>query len=534
MRTKITVCLFLIVQVFSVYSQEFTWATSVSGSDTEIGVKMVKDSSGDIYIIGHSRSNPFIYEGISYPTNGNGGDAFFAKLDTNKELVWMKSMGGNDQIYFDKAIDIHIDTFGDIYLSVNSTGENFRYDGLLLSGIDSPGQYSGEAVLIKVNSNGDYIWHDSGTASSSLLGMTTDTNGNLYVTGYFARDITLGGVITLTNPSSGTTIDLLVAKYQPDGTILWAKNAGGTPHNTFAYGIDIEINPQSNEIIVLAKGDGDVYFDGVPMPVNNGSDEGNLLVSYGADGTQNWIKRILDDQDFGYGDCNSIGISSSGIIGVCGWTNGTTAEGLVGFYDNQGFVISEHTYPSGDDLLIHSIAFNEFGEVYLSGRCNDGAVLGISPGTVTLTDRTGFIVKMDTQQQVAWVTEFESYFESRVFYDNGSILYACTIGEDFIYNSGQDIIIPDSGDAVFAEMPDNTLGVDNYIAEPVSVYPNPTSGLLVIETNSLQHVKVYDIRGILLETSDNNEIDLSQYSRGVYLIKIITDKGTTVKKVILK
>jgi hypothetical protein len=522
------------MQVLTVQSQEFNWATHVSGDNYEYGVKIIKDSPGNTYIIGYTTGNPFEYEGVTYTTNGNG-DAFFAKLDINKEVVWMKSIGGNDSIYFDEALDIHIDPFENIYITFKSCGNNFTYDGQVLSGINSPGQYSGEAVLLKVNSNGDYIWHDSGTISSSFQGITTDANGNLYLTGYFKSTITLGGTITLTNPSSGTTTDLLVAKYQPDGTIVWAKNAGGIPHNTFAYGYDIEINPQSNELIVLGKGDGEVFFDGVPMPLNGSSDRGTILISYNLDGTQNWVKRVLDEQNPGYSRCISLAISSSGILGVCGRTPNTYSVGLVGFYNSDGSIVSEHTYPTTDLLRVYSITFNEFDDAYLSGFCKTDAILGMSPGTVSLSNTTGFIVKMDILQQVQWVMEFESsVFRNQVIYDQGKLMYAGRIDDNFIYNNGQDIIINNSGDALFGEVIDNALSVETFLAEDITVYPNPTSGLLVIKTNTLQHVEIYNISGILIETTNKNEIDLSQHSKGIYFVKIITSKCSALKKIILK
>ena len=78
------------------------------------------------------------------------------------------------------------------------------------------------------------------------------------------------------------------------------------------------------------------------------------------------------------------------------------------------------------------------------------------------------------------------------------------------------------------------LSVETYLEEAITVYPNPTSGLLLIESNILQQVEIYNISGILIETTDKNEIDLSQYSKGIYLVKIITNKGTALKKIILK
>ncbi len=532
MNIRVILYLSLILQTFIVQSQEFNWATNVSGKSFELGVKAISDDSGNTYITGYTTDNLFEYAGVNYATNGDGGDAFFAKFDSGKNLVWMKSIGGNDNIYYDEILDIHIDPFGDIYLTFKSCSNKFIYDGQVLRGINSPGQYGGEAVLLKINSNGDYLWHDSGNISSSFRAITTDTNGNLYLTGYFTSTITLGGTTTLTNPSPWTTKDLLIAKYQPNGNIVWAKNAGGMPHNTFAYGYDIEINPQSNEVIVLGKGDGEVYFDGVPMPVKENSDQGNIIVSYTMGGTLNWVKRVLDYNN-GYSYIESLAISPSGIIGVCGSTS-RSSSGLVGFYNSDGSIISEHNYPSSGRLRLHSIDFNEFNGVYLSGWCERGATIGVSPETVSISSTTGFILKMNTLHQVKWITEFEaSNFRNQISYNDNKISYAGRIDNNFIYNSGKDIITNNSGDALFGEITDKSLNTKKYSTKDFSVYPNPTSGHITIKTKTLQQVEIYNITGALIDITNKSEIDLSPYSKGIYLIKIITNQGIALKKIIL-
>src|SRR5690606_19535220 len=321
MQIKKILFLLTLLQVFVLYSQEFNWANSVTGGEHEYGVKAIKNNLGETYFIGYSTGNPFVYEGNEYYTNGRS-DAFFAKLDSDKNLVWLKKMGGNDGIYFDEALDIHIDVFGDIYLAIQSVGQNFNYDGQILSGIEAPGQGGGEGVIIKVNADGEYIWHESGTTptgdNNSFRGVTTDSDGNLYIVGFFRRTVTLGGTITLTNPSTGTSSDMLVAKYQSNGTILWAKRAGGMPHNTFAGGTDIEIHPQTNEVIVLGHSSGAVYYDGELSPAYNGNDdEGIILLSYDTDGTQNWVKQILELPSNFSSEGRSLDISSEGVIGIC-------------------------------------------------------------------------------------------------------------------------------------------------------------------------------------------------------------------------
>ena len=508
-RIKILICISLIIQVLTVQSQEFNWATSVSGEDYEYGIKTINDISGNTYILGYSTGDPIEFDGVNYATNGRS-DAFFAKLDTNKELIWMKAIGADSPNYPDNALDMHMDPFGDIYLTFKSSGDDFAYDGQILADIDSPGQYSGEGVLIKVNSNGDYIWHDSGTISSSFQAITTDAEGNVYLTGYFRYNITLGGTFVLTNPSTGTTTDMFVAKYQPDGTILWGKNAGGMPHNTFAYGYDVEINPQTNELIVLGKGRGEVFFDGVPMPISDSSGEAIVLVSYNLDGTQNWVKQILAQQFNSTSNGTSLDISDSGIMGVCGYQN--SGLGLVGFYGSDGSAITEQAYPSSEQVKVYSITFNEFNEAYLSGWCYYDAVLGISPGTVMLSTSTttGFMVKMDIYQQVKWVTELSSSsFSNRVIYDNGKLLYAGRIDNPFTYNSEQNVITNNAGDAVFGEvidyqLPSNRSNITgtvfqdidaNCVIDPDDVLQSSVIVKASDNSNGISYYSVSDING---------------------------------------
>lgn len=464
MRIKILLGLSLLLHAFSVQSQAFHWTTAVTGAGYEYGIKAINDTAGNTYIIGYSvginsgTSDSFLYNGVTYPTNGRG-DAFFAKLDTNKQLVWMKTIGGDDTIYFDEAFDVHPDSFGDIYLTFKTKGFNITYNGQLLSGIGSIGQYGGEGVLLKVNTNGDYLWHDSGTVGSSFEKITTDAAGNVYLVGTFRDTITLGGAITLTNPSTFTTMDMVLAKYQSNGNLLWAKNAGGAPQNSFVYGIDLKINPQTNQLIVLARGEGYVYFDGVLMPFNGPVDKGILLVSYSLDGTLNWIKRILDEGNYGYHYATSLDISATGIIGVTGHTPGTPSNGLVGFYTNDGTIISEHTYPSTDyGVAITSIAFNEFNDAYIAGQSNGATVFGASPGTVSLSGNKGFVAKLDVLHQMKWVADFEAgTWNGQIQYNQGKILFGSRIDYNFIYNSGQNTIVTDNGDAVYGEMKDYQL-----------------------------------------------------------------------------
>lgn len=532
MRLKILLVISILLQVISGKSQQFTWATAVTGDGYEYGTKSTKDNLGNTYIIGYTiginsgTTNTFTYNGQSYSTLGRG-DVFFAKLNSNKELVWMKTIGGNDTIYFDSSFDIHVDPFGDIYVVFKSAGFNITYNGQPLSNVGSIGQYGGEGVLLKVNTHGDYLWHDSGTLGSSFEKVTTDSAGNLYLTGTFIQSITLGNAITLSNPpsSNATRLDMLVAKYQPNGTILWAKRAGGTPHNTFAYGVDLKINPQTNELIVLSKGEGQVYYDGVLMPFNGLTDKGIVLVSYTLNGTQNWIKRILDIGNNGYDYPSSLDISANGIMGVTAFTPSNTSDSYVGFYTSEGTTISEQIYESSNQLKINSITFNEYNEAYIAGESSGESTLGISPGTASMSGYKVFVAKLDIYHQIKWVNDFEGVsWRGSVHYNNGKIMYANRLDSNFSYNSGQNVIVTINGDAVFGEITDyqlpssrcNITGTvfqdlnSNCILDPTDI----TQKLVIVKATDANGMSRYSIS----DTNGNYDIPVNP---GIHTVEIL-------------
>jgi PKD repeat protein len=80
-----------------------------------------------------------------------------------------------------------------------------------------------------------------------------------------------------------------------------------------------------------------------------------------------------------------------------------------------------------------------------------------------------------------------------------------------------------------------SLGIMNNpdfnLEETISIVPNPTSGIIHITSLlDVKEVAVFSIVGQLLSTKP----DLSQQSSGVYFLKITTEKGSVVRKVIRK
>ncbi len=84
----------------------------------------------------------------------------------------------------------------------------------------------------------------------------------------------------------------------------------------------------------------------------------------------------------------------------------------------------------------------------------------------------------------------------------------------------------------------NTLSSDDFNRNEISIYPNPSNGIIFINTQSNVELTITDITGKVVFTKNNvaNEesINLSNLQKGVYLAKMVTEEGTEeTKKIIL-
>jgi hypothetical protein len=67
------------------------------------------------------------------------------------------------------------------------------------------------------------------------------------------------------------------------------------------------------------------------------------------------------------------------------------------------------------------------------------------------------------------------------------------------------------------------------------IYPNPSSGIINIRLNQFKKAELYDLSGKKVLTSINRSIDISSVDKGVYLITLERQDGTTsVNKIIKK
>ena len=84
--------------------------------------------------------------------------------------------------------------------------------------------------------------------------------------------------------------------------------------------------------------------------------------------------------------------------------------------------------------------------------------------------------------------------------------------------------------ASFAE--DVSIDAANEL-DALTFYPNPTSGTITFNSTDIRKVEVLDAMGRMVATFENsNIIDLSKLGKGYYTLRVTTDSGVVVRKVV--
>lgn len=80
------------------------------------------------------------------------------------------------------------------------------------------------------------------------------------------------------------------------------------------------------------------------------------------------------------------------------------------------------------------------------------------------------------------------------------------------------------------------MSVDDVITSKIKVYPNPSNNLIHIKSpQPIQQIKLFSLLGKLVYQNSNFQgaIDVSNFSKGIYLLKIISDEGSYFTKKIM-
>ena len=330
----------------------FQWVKDIGGRSTTSSIsKFVLDSTNNILITGSYTSTSDFDPSVAIVSlTASNSDIFIAKYDANGNYVWAKKIGGTSTDY---SRNIAIDTSNNIHIygtftgivdfdpnagitnldSVNGTNYFAKYDNngsfvyasnlnttistllvdnsnaLVISGsfignrdfdpsIGAANLYSlrTSVFLAKYAIDGAYVFAKpiGGDKPSNAVTnfVATDGTGNIYRAGSLSATTDLDPSATVFNLSSISAPGVFIAKYTPNGGLLWAKSfSGGT-----TLGVSLMNTDTNGNTYITGRFLGTVDFDPSTNTANLTSNSTTLndmyIAKYDSNGNYLWVKQL--------------------------------------------------------------------------------------------------------------------------------------------------------------------------------------------------------------------------------------------------
>ncbi len=233
------------------------------------------------------------------------------------------------------------DKFGNIYYTGNFSGTADFDPSPSIFNISSVGL--SDIFLIKVDSAGNFIWAKTIGGSMTDLGgeIAVDSMGNIYLTATFEGTIDADPNAGVFNLISHGGFDVIIAKYNSSGSMVWAKCVGGLgleQGQTITLSVYDEVSFSG---IFDGNVDVDLGFDTVYLSSVLGSTD-IFVINVNATGDFLWAKQIGGN---GIDDRVSIGSGSAGQIYI-------TGNFEIGFDFDPGPVLDSLACPGPRDIFI--------------------------------------------------------------------------------------------------------------------------------------------------------------------------------------
>ena len=485
---------------FSKYNSTGThqWTIQLNGTGTTtiIANGITVDSTGNILVTGFFSYNVTI-GGTTYINPGGNGDSFIAKYSPAGILIWSKVLSGNGNEFI-----TGIKTVGnDIYIS-GGYSQALTFGTISLA---APAGGYDDAFVMKLDPQGNGVWGVKGGGNNEDRALCLSVSNNaIYWAGFCSAVASFGGVNL---PQAGTLADAFICKLDLNGVQLWAKRYGGNfGQQINGISQDIWGNPicTGNFYATLNFGAGLLLTEAYAMfPAGNG--DGFVAKLNGSDGTCSWARQIKCIN----GDNNEV-------------SNGAVTD------------------PGGS--------------TYVTGHFNATTVFATSsnqtgPTLVSTNGKDAFIAKYSQTGTLLWVQKIGGSSNDQgkaVVYDaNGICTVAGNFGGTLTLGATPPITASPGAASVFIAKYDGlTAGIDAPLNSlKFEAHPNPADHFITVTsdlTDPIELIEIYTITGVrVLETkldsfSNENKIDISELSSGMYFLQITVGENIGVKKIQIK
>ena len=510
------------------------WATYYGGNTPECSSNYNEayaldiDEESNIYFTGSTDCSDFPYynagngaylDSVNSSTYGFCKNGYVAKIDsTGRFKLWATYYGGTGVSRFN---DITVNPDDDVYVVGNSdtTADLVQKQGAYNSS-------TGTNLILKFNNSDSLIWATlfgngviNGVAVDEFSNKSDYKNFpvNMYITG-----TAFDNQLPIKNPGGNAYVDSIptysdafIAKFNDKDSLIWSTYYGG---NSLDDGI--KITAKNSNVFVsgqTASASFPCYSPGANAYIDStlgayGSDA--FVLKFNSGGERLWATLYGGaQQEFGY----DVEIDAAGFCYVTGYTesfNSFPTEQLANAYFDGGW--------NGDDAFL--LAFNpQLERIWAT-------LFGGTNG-----DERGLRIAIYDDVKLYIVGQSNSSLNFPLYNPGGGAYYDSTlsVSDGFITRFGFSPVI---ATFVYENFP-----FDNQVL----VYPNPSSGLITIQfthEDAIEgYIKVYNIQGNLVfskmikeqQGCVTKQYDLSQLSKGLYILEVTTGKNKSCSKLLI-
>lgn len=380
----------------------YQWVTAptlIQGSNSLFD--MAVSAQGNVYLTGLFTKGSMSW-GQTTLSSASSGNTFVYQLNTQGALQWVQSLQG-DNIGRRIAVDSNNNAFvaGSFYGVLNA-------GTLTATGpARNPSLY-----LTKFNNQGQIQWLQSVKSSSTLQvrGVTTDGQGNAYLSGSFYYDVTLGQT-KIQTPRGGS----FVTKYDSQGTLGWNNHSENSLFPT--QSVFGNLHALSNNTLLFTGALNQSSKVGAQTLSNKGGD----TLIWGTLDTQGKLTSSyqLESAKPGHMYSQFAQTDSNGNIYVAGQYTGTATLGSVTLSGTTSSLFVAKLSPQGTWLwakpitstgfaYMHGLAVDPQGNVYVAGIYHQDLTVGsLSIPNAGSASFDVYVAKLNTQGQAQWVKEIQ-------------------------------------------------------------------------------------------------------------------------------
>ncbi len=238
---------------------------------------IVVDPQGKIVITGTVKGTAY-FDNIVSQTNSNLATAFVAKYNANGTIAWVQRATGGASY----GASLDTDNQGIIYAIgyYNGAGGTTQWGNISL-----PLPYGSVSYFTKIGASGTVQWGKK--INGQVQGIATNGTGSAYITGSFTGTANMGNGIIITSAGGA---DMMVARYNNNGNVLWVRSAGGSEPD---YGYDLDIDLDGNCYVVGEYQSTTATFGTKTLALAAELDGAGFTARYLPNGNIEWVEPIM-------------------------------------------------------------------------------------------------------------------------------------------------------------------------------------------------------------------------------------------------